>query len=263
MQMPTENWQEIAVLVTGGSSGVGKATARKFISEGARVMVTARNIQKLRDAVEEFSNLPGEVTSMAGDVCRVGDCEAVIAGAVNRFGRLDVLVNCAGIWVEGDSSESTEEEWDQVIDTNLKGTFFMCSRAIPPLRKTQGCIINVSSDAGIMGLKNAAIYSASKGGVNLLTKSLAIELAADLVRVNAVCPADILTEMVWKSMEMYGGDDPDAYFKRLLSQYPQGDKARLIDPEEVAELIFFLASDRAQAITGALLSMDFGLTAGY
>jgi len=261
--MGDRSWHEKVILITGGSSGVGKATAKRFLSEGAKVMITGRNKQRLNDAADELSHLPGEIATMVSDVCKVADCEASVKEAVERFDRLDVLVNSAGISVEGDSSKSTEDEWDRVIDTNLKGTYFMCSRAIPELRKTRGCIINISSDSGIMGLKRAAIYSASKGGVNLLTKSLAIELAPDLIRVNAVCPAVIATEMTWQDVEKYGGDDRDAYLRRLLGQLPQGEKARLIEPEEVASLIYYLSSEAAQAITGATVSMDFGLTAGY
>jgi NAD(P)-dependent dehydrogenase (short-subunit alcohol dehydrogenase family) len=263
MNLREENWDERAVLITGGSSGVGKATASKFLSEGAMVLITARNQQRLQATVEELSNLSGNITYMVSDIRKVEDCEAAIAQAIKRYGRLDVLVNSAGVWVEGDSSKSREEEWDLVVDTNLKGTYFMCSRAIPELRRTRGCIINVSSDAGVVGNQGAAIYCASKGGVNLLTKSLAIELAEDLVRVNAVCPADIATPMAWNAAKEYGGADQEAYYRGLLSKYPQAGNARLIEPGEVASLIFYLASRQAQAITGATICIDFGLTAGY
>ena len=157
----------------------------------------------------------------------------------------------------------TEADWDRVVDVNLKGTFFACSRAIPELKKTEGCIINLSSDAGVVGTPETAIYTASKGGVSLMTKALAIELAPHLVRVNAVCPADIMTPMLQYQADTYGEGDPEGYFKRLLGSYFQGDKARFITPEEVAELIFFLASAPATPITGANISIDFGSSAGY
>ena len=130
----------------------------------------------------------------------------------------------------------TEADWDRVVDVNLKGTFFACSRAIPELKKTEGCIINLSSDAGVVGTPETAVYTASKGGVSLMTKSLALELAPYLVRVNAVCPADIMTPMLQYQADTYGGGDPEGYFKRLLASYSQGEKARFITPEEVAEL---------------------------
>jgi NAD(P)-dependent dehydrogenase (short-subunit alcohol dehydrogenase family) len=182
---------------------------------------------------------------------------------VQLAGRLDILVNTAGVWVEGRSEAMTEEQWDRVVGVNLKGTFFCCRYAIPELRKTQGCIVNLSSDAGVVGTPETAVYTASKGGVSLLTKSLALELAADLVRVNAVCPADVMTPMLEGQARDFGGGDADGYFGRLLASYPQRDQARFIRPEEVASLIAYLASPLAAPITGALISIDFGTSAGY
>ena len=169
------------MLITGGSGGVGAATAALFLSNGARVMLMDINEERLteiRIRLEEAQAAQGRLRTMVSDVTRVEDCEASILKTVEAFGRLDVLVNTAGVWVEGDSAQSTEEEWNRVIDVNLKGTYFMCSKAIPALKETAGCIINLSSDAGVLGDAGAAIYCASKGGVNLLTKALAIELAS-------------------------------------------------------------------------------------
>jgi NAD(P)-dependent dehydrogenase (short-subunit alcohol dehydrogenase family) len=260
--MHQNSWQEKAVLITGGSGGVGKATAGRFLSKGANVMLTDINESGLKEIIEEFSSLEGRVDSCLSDVTKVSDCESAVEETVKAFGRLDVLNNTAGVWVEGDIVKSTEKEWDWVMDVNLKGTYFMCSRAIPELKKTRGCIVNLSSDAGLMGLNEAAIYCASKGGVVLLTKALAIELAPDLVRVNAICPTDIMTPMFEYQANTYGKGDPEAYYKKLLAYYPQGERARFIEANEVAEFIFFLASDRAKPITGAALPMDFGTTAG-
>jgi NAD(P)-dependent dehydrogenase (short-subunit alcohol dehydrogenase family) len=258
-----ENKSIKAVLITGGSSGVGLAAAKRFLASGADVMIAGRSPKRLNQASHQLSSLPGSLKTFAIDVRKVSDCETAVRAVCEAFGRLDVLVNSAGVWVEGNSAESTEDEWNYVSDTNLKGTYFMCSRAIAELKKTAGCIINVSSDAGVVGNKGAAIYCASKGGVNLLTKSLALELAEDLVRVVAVCPADINTPMLTGQAQIYSKHDPKAYSRKLLTYYPQGSRARFIEPEEVAELIFYLASDKAQPITGAAISMDFGTTAGY
>lgn len=253
------------VLITGGCGGVGTATAIQFLAQGADVMLTDIDAGRLAETQARLTALAqtaGTIQAMAGDVTRVADCEAVIAHTVTRFGRLDVLVNTAGVWVEGDSAQSTEEEWDWVMNVNLKGTYFMCSRAIPELKKTAGCIVNLGSDAGVLGDQGAAIYCASKGGVNLLTRALAIELAPHQVRVNAVCPSDIMSPMLEYQAKTYGGGDPEAYFKALLARYPQGPHARFIKPEEVAALIHYLASEPARPITGATLSIDFGSTAG-
>jgi NAD(P)-dependent dehydrogenase (short-subunit alcohol dehydrogenase family) len=184
--------------------------------------------------------------------------DAVIEGA----GRLDVLVNSAGVWVEGSSDSMTEEEWDRTIDVNLKGTFFCCRYAIPALERTQGCIVNISSDAGVHGTAGNAIYDASKAGVNNLTRSLALELAPRGIRVNAICPADVDTPMLAGQASVYGGDDPQGYLAALLASRPQGRRARFIRPEEIAELVVFLASGKVDPITGACISIDFGMTAG-
>lgn len=252
-----------AALISGGSSGVGLATAEVLLSEGYRVLITGRDESRLSRAKQTLGRAGGELHTHSSDVRQVSECNAAVEKSLDLFGRLDLLVNSAGVWIQGPAVESVERDWDDVIDTNLKGAFFMCVFAIPHLKRSQGSIVNVSSDGGIMGLDGAAIYSASKGGVNLLTKSLAVELAGDLVRVNAVCPADIDTPMTRKAMADYGPDDQQRYFAEMLSVYPQGARARLIEPGEVADLIAFLASDKAGAITGALFSIDFGVTAGY
>jgi len=250
------------VVITGAAGGVGAATARRFAEAGATLVLGDVDGVRLEDLCGQLAALT-TVHGVACDVTKVSDVENLFAEAVAETGRIDVLVNAAGLWVEGPSETMTEEEWDRVIDVNLKGTFFCCSRAIPELRKTQGCIINLSSDCGVVGTPETAIYTASKGGVSLMTKSLALELAPDLVRVNAVCPADIMTPMLQYQADRYGGGDPEGYFRRLLASYPQRDKARFITPEEVAELIFYLASPPAAPITGANISIDFGTSAGY
>jgi NAD(P)-dependent dehydrogenase (short-subunit alcohol dehydrogenase family) len=185
-----------------------------------------------------------------------------VATAARDGGRLDLLVNAAGIWTEGPSDQASEAEWNRVIDVNLKGTFFLCRHAIPHLEKTGGGIINISSDAGIIGSKGAAIYCASKGGVNLLTKSLARELAPRGIRVNAICPCDTATPMIEYQAENFGGGYPEGYKRALLAIYPQGERARFATAEEIAAFVFFVASPEAAPITGACLSIDFGTTAG-
>lgn len=205
----------------------------------------------------------GDAVAIEGDVASVGDCARMVTEAAAWRDRLDVLVNCAGVWAEGPSDEVDEATWDRVMDINLKGTFFTCRHAIAHLERTRGCIVNLSSDAGLVGNKGAAVYCASKGGVTLLTRALAVELAARGVRVNAICPGDIDTPMIEYQAQTYGGGDPDGYKRSLLELYPQGERARFIRPEEVARLVAFVASPHAEPITGAAISIDFGLTAGY
>ncbi|MBN1834934.1 MAG: SDR family oxidoreductase [Spirochaetales bacterium] len=255
-------------LVTGGSSGIGRATARLLYARGATVFVGGSNREKLEHSLRELAGPPGSVAGQAGlhpalgDVRRVEDCARLVRETVDRAGRLDLVVNSAGVWVEGPAAEVSEESWDHVLDVNLKGTFFVCRYAVPELVRTRGCIVNVSSDSGVWGNDGAAVYCASKGGVTILTKALAVELAPRGVRVNAVCPGDVDTPMLREAVRRYGGRDPERYLAELVSHYRLGPGPRLTSAEEVAETIAFLASARASAITGACLAVDQGLTAG-
>jgi NAD(P)-dependent dehydrogenase (short-subunit alcohol dehydrogenase family) len=248
-------------LITGAASGIGLATAERLARDGVRIALADIDEPALERAVAGVGG-EGQAAGIVADVRSVADCERAVAEAVGRFGRLDILVNCAGVWTEGPTDTMTEADWDRVVDVNLKGTFFMCRHAIPPLDASGGCIVNVSSDAGLWGNREAAIYCASKGGVTVLTKALAVELAPRGVRVNAVCPGDVDSPMIRYQAETFGGGDPEGYLAGLLAAYPQR-PPRFIHPVEVAELITFLVSDRAAPITGAAISIDFGLTAGY
>ncbi|HEY5388246.1 MAG TPA: SDR family oxidoreductase [Thermoleophilia bacterium] len=250
------------VVVTGAAGGIGAAVARRFATAGATLVLGDLNAVALEELAGELAAI-SIVHALTCDVSVPADCDNLMATAAADAGHIDVLVNAAGVWTEGPSDQTIEEEWDRAIDVNLKGTFFCCRYAIPYLKKTEGCIINVGSEAGITGTPETAAYTASKGGVSLLTKSLAMELAPDLVRCVAVCPGDVMTPMLRGQARDFGGDDPDGYLRQLLTSYPQGKKARFITPEEVAELIFFLGSPVAAPITGALISIDFGTSAGY
>jgi NAD(P)-dependent dehydrogenase (short-subunit alcohol dehydrogenase family) len=248
-------------LVTGGASGIGAATAERLARDGVRLVladIDEAGLDRMIARLGGADRARGVVT----DVRSFAECERAVGAAVSTFGRLDILVNCAGVWVEGPTETMTEADWDRVVDVNLKGTFAMCRHAIPALEATGGCIVNVSSDAGLWGGKGAAIYCASKGGVTILSKSLAVELASRGVRVNAVCPGDVDSPMISYQAETYGGGDPEKYLADLLAAYPQK-PPRFIRPDEVAELIAFLSSERATPITGAAISIDFGLTAGF
>jgi NAD(P)-dependent dehydrogenase (short-subunit alcohol dehydrogenase family) len=259
MAAGADSWRGKTVLIAGGSGGMGRAIAARFIADGASLYLCDINRRALEEAV---SALGAAATAIETDVTQVADCARAIDAAVASTGRLDLLINAAGIWTEGRSEAATEAEWDRIVDVNLKGTFFMCRYAIPHLEKTGGGIINISSDAGVIGSKGAAIYCASKGGVNLLTKSLARELAARGIRVNAICPCDVDTPMIEYQANTFGGGDPEGYKRALLSIYPQGARARFATPAEIAAFVHFVASPEAAPITGACLSIDFGTTAG-
>jgi len=246
------------VLITGAAGGLGRALARRFHQGNWRLVVTDRNAAGLAELGNELP-LAGCVPA---DLGSAGACREVVSRALGRVGRLDALVNAAGIWREGPVEEFSEEDFDLLMAANLKAPFFMCSAAIPHLKESRGCIVNISSDAGHQGNRNAAAYCASKGGLTLLSKTLALDLAPHSVRVNSVSPGDIDTPMLQFQAERYGNGDPQAYFADLLGKYPQGNGARFVRPEEVAELVYFLCQPHAAAITGADLAIDLGLSAG-
>jgi NAD(P)-dependent dehydrogenase (short-subunit alcohol dehydrogenase family) len=247
-----DDWHGKTALITGGAGGMGRAIAAEFAASGANIAIADLRPQ----------NLPTNHLPIETDVAKVAACENMIAATIKHFGRLDVLINAAGVWVEGTSAEMNESDWDRTIDINLKGTFFACRYAIPWLEKTEGQIINIASDAGLMGNSGAAIYCASKGGVILLTKALALELAPKGVRVNAICPCDVETPMLEFQAQKFGQGNPQAYLEKLRSSYPQGPRQRFARPEEIASFVFAIASPKLAPITGAALQIDFGTTAG-
>jgi NAD(P)-dependent dehydrogenase (short-subunit alcohol dehydrogenase family) len=251
------------VVVTGGGGGMGRAIAARFLGTGDAVVLADRSRDALDGAVAELSRDGTTLDASEIDVSVVAECERMVAEVVERHGRLDVLVNAAGVWVEGPTAEMTEEQWDRTVDVNLKGTFFACRYAIPHLERAGGCIVNISSDYGLVGGPGTAIYNASKGGVCLLTRSLALELAPKGVRCTAVCPSDVDSPMLAAQARDYGGGDEHGYLDSLLAHYPQKERSRFIRPDEVAALVAYLASEEAAPMTGACIPIDFGVTAGY
>jgi NAD(P)-dependent dehydrogenase (short-subunit alcohol dehydrogenase family) len=245
------------VLISGAAGGIGSATAKRFAHGGWDVALTDVDVVRLSDVAERLNSI-GRLTGVfAGDLRSVATCAEIVRDAVAAAGRLDCVVCAAGVWTEGPAEETREGDWDRVMDVNLKGLFFLAAAAIPHLVESGGSIV-----AGIQGVSGAAVYSASKGAVTNLTRALALELAPRGVRVNAVCPGDVDTAMLHAQARDFGGDNPAAYLEATLKPYPQGDKARFIAAEEVAELIWYLAQDRAAPITGANLSIDFGISVG-
>lgn len=245
------------VLVSGAAGGIGAATVRRFVAAGWRVV--ALDLDEAGLARLEGAAL---VARLGCDVRSAEACRTAVAQAVTAAGRLDALVNAAGVWREGPVEECSEADFDLVVDVNLKGTYFLCAAAIAHLRASRGVIVNVSSDAGRQGNLGAAAYCASKGGVTLFTRALALELAPHGVRANVVSPGDVDTPMLRFQAERYGGGDPAAYLSGLLAKYPQGSAARFLQPAEVAELVYFLCTPAASGISGADLAIDQGYSAG-
>ena len=242
------------VLVTGGTRGIGAAAVLAFLAAGARVAVNGRTARSTDEAVKRQ---PTEAFSVAGDVASVADCRAIVAEAIAEMGGLDILVNCAGVARSGPVEDVTEDGWDAVLDINLKGTFFCLQAALPHLRASKGNVVNLASDAGLIGEMGLSIYCASKGGVVNLTRALALELAPD-VRVNCVCPGYVDTDMVRRDV-IEAAVDPQATEQALTFSAPL---QRIASPQEIATSILYLASDHARFITGAALQIDGGTTAG-
>ncbi len=242
---------------------MGRAIAVRMGAGGDQVALADLPGSALDDAVAAVHAQGGNARGFAMDLRDTRLCNAAVDAVAAWGGGLDVLINAAGVWLEGPSREVTPEQWDQVLDINLKGAFFLIRAAIAPLTERKGHIINIASDAGLVGNSGAAVYCASKGGLVLLSKALALELAPLGVRVNVICPGDVATPMIEFQASRYGNGDPEGYKRRLLAHYPQGDDARFIRPEEIARLVQYLCEPEAAPITGATLSIDFGITAGY
>ena len=260
--MQQDSQQNKTVLITGGASGVGRASAERFLNDGYSVVIADKDERLLEEVMKAFAEQhDGMVEGAVCDVTKTANCRDAIGKAIKAFGRLDVLINSAGVIKKGPVEKVLETDWDFIIDVNLKGTFLMCHHAVPELKKTKGVILNIASDAGIFGFVDHAVYCASKGGVVLMSRAMALDLAPHQVRVIPVCPGNIMSPMLEYEARISGGD-PATYFKEALADFPQGNAARFIKPQEVANLLAFLAGDQAEAMTGAPVHIDFGSTAG-
>jgi len=241
------------VLVTGASSGIGAAIAIAFADAGWEVMAAGRDEGRLA----EVTDVAESISSWAGELQDSHDCEELISDTIDEFGSLDCLVNCAGIIVRGDATDTTDEDWRHTMTINLDVPFYLSRTAMPHLLLTEGNIVNIASDWGLKGGKNAAAYCASKGGIVLLTKAMALDHARDGVRVNAVCPGDVDTPMLAAEAEEQELDWEE-YLEQVSEASPNG---RVGEPEEVAALTLFLASSAAAHITGTAIPIDGGSTA--
>jgi len=246
------------VLITGGNSGIGLAAARLFLEEGAKVVLAARNEQRGREALQTLSFAADRVIFVPCDVRSREDCRRAVEQTMRVFGRLDVLFNNAGVvYVDRTVVNTPEEIWDETLDVNLKGVYLMSQAAIPAMvQGGGGAIIHNASVFGLVGGMGAAAYCAAKGGVVLLTKAMALDHAAQNIRVNCICPGSVDTPMLQAEMEDLGG--VEKMRPLFAARHPMN---RIASAEEVAQTVLFLASDEASFVTGAALPVDGGRTA--
>jgi NAD(P)-dependent dehydrogenase (short-subunit alcohol dehydrogenase family) len=241
-------------LITGAGSGMGRAVALRLAREGARVFGIDVGAAGLAEAAKLVAEAGGEIRTGLHDVSRREDCFAAVGACVAAFGRLDVLANVAGILRVAHATEMAQGDWDQVLGVNLSGPFFMSQAALPHLLRSRGNIVNVASNAALMGQAYTAAYCASKAGLVSLTKSLAMEYVKQGIRINCVCPAGTRTALT-ASAKFPSDVDP-----QLLMRY-SGFRG-MSEPEEIAAVIAFVASDEASAMHGSIVQADQGVTAG-
>jgi 3-oxoacyl-[acyl-carrier protein] reductase len=237
-------------LITGGNSGIGKAAATLFAQRGYQVAIAARRTQPLEAVKQEIADAGGNVMAITVNVSVSAEVNQMVESVISAWEQIDVLIHAAGIAYEGTILDTTEAQWDETIDINLKGTYLVNQAVLKPMvERKQGSIVNVASDAGLTGGRNLAAYCASKGGVVLLTKAMALDHARQGVRINALCPGPVETPMT-AGMSV----EEMAHWKAMLPIQ------RFATAAEVAEAAYFLA--HAEYATGSCLSLDGGNTAG-
>jgi len=240
-------------LITGAGSGIGRACALAFAREGARVALVGRR----KDRLEKVAKEMGEAEVFSADISNKERVDLLVREASARLGSLNILLNNAGVLVPGTAESISEEDWDRTFEVNVRGLWLLSRAVLPHMRKAGGgSIINMSSVLGLVGARNRAGYSASKGAVTMLTKCMALDHAADKIRVNCICPAFVETELT--SDFITNAPDPAAALRDRINLHPIG---RLGQPHDIAGMALYLASDESSWVTGAAFTVDGGFTA--
>jgi NAD(P)-dependent dehydrogenase (short-subunit alcohol dehydrogenase family) len=246
-------------LITGAGSGIGRAAAELFAAEGAAVAVVDLRADAAEETVAKIASAGGRALALTADVTSAEQVEHAVARTVSELGGLHVLYNNAGIDSRGSVADASEDDWDRCFAVNVKGTFLCSKAAVPHLRESGGgAIVNQASVAGLVAVPNFAAYCAAKGAVVSLTRSMAIDLAADRIRVNAICPGTVFTPLMEPMLRARGDGDLDAGLAKTLVKYPIG---RLGTPEEIAKVALFLSCDESSFMTGSIVAADGGMTA--
>jgi NAD(P)-dependent dehydrogenase (short-subunit alcohol dehydrogenase family) len=256
----TGAYEDRVALVTGAAMGIGAAIARAFADAGASVGLLDVDETALSATVAGIIDGGGRAIACVGDVSKAESAERAVSAVVEAFDGLDVLVNNAGVVRYGELPQFSEEDWDFVLDTNLKGMYQMVRFAIPQMRvRGKGAIVNVASVQAFWSHQGAVAYSASKGGIVAFTRALGLDHAREGIRVNGVAPGSVRTPMLLDAARRSNPEDPDVALGVFAQTHPIG---RLIEPEDVANVVLFLASDEAGAVAGVTVPVDGGLMAG-
>jgi NAD(P)-dependent dehydrogenase (short-subunit alcohol dehydrogenase family) len=244
-------------LITGGGTGIGRAIALAFAREGAKVAIVGRRADKLAEVLGEIRKHDVDGLAIACDVAKATDVERAVIETSAKFGGLNVLVNNAGALHVATVEGTSEEEWDRLMTVNMKGPFLMSKAVLPAFRRAGGgAIVNVGSLLGLVAMKDRAAYCASKGGVTLLTKAMAVDHGHENIRVNCICPSLVETDLV---QALFNDGERGATLKKeRIATFPLG---RAGQPADVAEMAVFLASDESSWLTGAAIPLDGGLSA--
>lgn len=246
----TYDLKDKVVLMTGGGSGIGRAIAQLFLTNGAKVALVGRRLAKLEETVAGFS--AADVLTIAADISNPATAEAIVSQTEQRFGKLDIVVNDAAAYVNATIADTTQADWEKIRATNIDGFFYLAKASYPALKRTHGNFVAVSSVSGISGDWAQAAYNASKHAVNGFVRSLALDWGADGVRINAVAPALTLTAMT----DSVGQSD-----EQLAPYVNRIPLARPAHPDDIAPAVLFLASDDARYITGSIITVDGGTSA--
>ena len=245
-------------LITGGTSGIGRATAIMFAQEGAKIVITGRNINRGQDVINTIKETGGEALFIRADVRYLDECRKTVDETIQAYNRLDILFNNAGVWFPNTAVDCTEDEWDLTVDISLKGAYLMSKVSLPiMIAQRSGVVINNGSGWGLIGGPKAVAYCAAKGGLVNLTKAMAIDHGPQGIRINCICPGDTETPLLTKDAREQ--NIPWADYIAHAADVPL---KRIATPEEIAKAVLYLASDDSSFVTGATLVVDGGGIAG-
>lgn len=242
------------VLITGGTSGMGEATALAFVEAGAHVVISGRNQDRARDILNRCKNSAGSIAFVAGNIAKRKKCDMIVTEAVGILGGLDIVVNSAGVIYHATAEETTDEQWLQTMNVNVNGMFYICRAALPHLRSSRGTIINIASDASLSGSYHLTAYCTSKGAVLQMTRAMALDYAREGIRIVPICPGDVDTPML-RGEFRDRGLEAEAGLRESAEGVPLN---RVCSATEVADMVLYACSDSAAFITGYPLVLDGG-----